>query len=83
MDKDYAKEANQLHIVFHRNFLDVKEKDKRAIRIAHDLFDTLVLWIEEMQKEIYKLQGALEYKERVRLENVKDKERIRLGNVKV
>ncbi|MBA7505090.1 hypothetical protein ES706_03753 [subsurface metagenome] len=65
MEKDYAKEANQLHIAFHRDFLDA-EKDEKAIAQVHSLFDTLVLWIEKMQKEIYRLQGALEEARRER-----------------
>lgn len=59
-ERDYAKEANQIHIAFHDNFLNVKEKDEKVCENAHCMFDTLVLWIEEMQKKIYRLEGAIE-----------------------
>jgi len=59
-EKDYAEEANQLHIIFHKDVLDAREITDKVLKQAHNLFDTLVLWIEEMQKEIYRLQGALE-----------------------
>jgi len=64
LEKDYQKGAWQLHIAFHKEVLDAKietEQDfKKILEHAHSLFDTLVMWIEEMQKQIYKLEGALE-----------------------
>lgn len=63
-EQDYAKEANQLHFAFHKYFLDDPAKDARSIESAHSIFDTLVLWIEEMQKEIYRLQGELRAREK-------------------
>jgi len=64
MERNYQKDAWQLHIAFHKDVLDTKaetEQDfKKILEHAHSLFDTLVMWIEEMQKEIYKLEGALE-----------------------
>lgn len=69
MEADFAKEANALHMEFHRvidkinKFLDKVENGediKQAIETIHRLFDNLVIWIEKMQKTIYKLEGRLE-----------------------
>lgn len=60
-EKDYQKEAWQLHLSFHQFILDSKpetlEQAKQILSEAHGMFDTLICWIEEMQKEIYRLQG--------------------------
>jgi len=69
METDFAKEANALHMEFHRvidkinKLLDKVENGediKQAIETIHRLFDNLVIWIEKMQKTIYKLEGRLE-----------------------
>jgi len=81
MEKDYQKEAWQLHIAFHREVLDGLdeylragpfseleiENIKKIVEDGHNLFDTLVLWIEWMQKENYRLQGKVEQAEKMAL----------------
>jgi len=56
--RDWAKEANQLHIEFHLTVVENPDRDK-ALEMAHNLFDTLVIWIEEMNKEMLRLEGEV------------------------
>lgn len=71
MQKDWKKEAYQLHIAFHETVLnvcpaakiadkEVREGVEKAIGQAHNLFDTLILWIEKLSDNCLKLEGALE-----------------------
>jgi len=76
MTKDYQKEAWQLHIIFHREVLEPlgrpipglsaesRTEVNRWKDQADNLFDTLVMWIEEMQKEIYRLEGEIRAEKR-------------------
>jgi len=71
VERDYQKEAWQIHLLFHKQVLeslerhvsifgDTETKDlKKTIETAHNLFDTLVLWVEQMQKEIYRIEGEV------------------------
>jgi len=72
VEKNYEKEAWQAHLVYH-NLLegmkgktnqieaDVREKQSilRDIEEAENLFDTVIMWVENLQKEVYMLQGQI------------------------
>jgi len=69
METDFAKEANALHMEFHRIIEKINkslekvengEDIKQEMETIHRLFDNLVIWIEKMQKTIYRLEGRLE-----------------------
>lgn len=62
-DKNWAKEANQLHVEYHELVLG-NLPEGNAKQTAHSMFDTLVLWIEKMQAKIDNLKGRLEEAEK-------------------
>jgi len=78
-ERDYQREAWQLHLAFHQQVLDDLNKHlhqqpitqgeiesiKKIVEHGHSMFDTFVLWIAEMQKEIYRLQGQLREAEKL------------------
>jgi len=76
MEKDWKKEAWQLHFESHRNLNNidvllqsipknatlepVSKSIKNEVTQLHNFLDTLVMWIEKLSDENLKLQGALE-----------------------
>jgi len=63
MKEDYAKMAAQLHVRFHDEVLN---KLPEGVSIpTHNMFDTLVMWVEEMHKEIDSLKAKLEEAEKL------------------
>jgi len=72
-EKDWKKEAYQLHIAFHQTALDPlsratakitdeetrKEVEKTTTQM-HNLFDTAISWVEKLSEKLLKLEGALE-----------------------
>jgi len=57
-ERDYKKDAWQTHVAFHDLYLNkVPEEIHSGL---HSMFDTLIMWIEEMDDRIRRLEGALE-----------------------
>jgi len=53
---DYQKEVWQLHVAFHECVVDAaivedREEFRKIIDRAHELFDTLVMWMKRCRRE--------------------------------
>jgi len=67
MKRDYKKDAWQLHVAFHDLLKDVRYGFQKTAteceKLANHLdtiFDALVKWIEELDDQVKRLEGALE-----------------------
>jgi len=72
-EKDWKKEAYQIHIAFHQTVLDPldraiskivdKEAKNELSKISsqmHSMFDTVIMWVENLSNQKLRLEGALE-----------------------
>jgi len=80
-ETDWKNAAFQIHLAFHQIVLDPaelwtskiptddaaeqKEELQKIIRVAHDMFDSVINWVNTLSDENLKLKGALEELRRV------------------
>jgi len=79
-EKDWKKEAYQMHTAFHQTALqpldttisdiysseETKSKLQEISSQIHSMFDTLIMWVEKLSDEKLKLEGQLEEARAVR-----------------